>query len=274
MTWNLQGRIGDWRAREGAILDHLRRHAPDVVMLQESWIENGGATQAGEFATALGMHAVTAAELAGFDRYPTAPYWVINAIISRWPLRQIAAVPLPDEHGGPTWRHVLIAEVRRPDDQGGAFRVAGSHLEHGLDRAPTRDAQTRALARELARAAGDAEERRSLPPIILGADLNAVPWSDEVRRLTGASRPEVEGFVMVDAWEATGATDRGDTWASSNPRVPRRAVHPNRRLDYIMVSWPRARGVGHVDDCFLVGTEDVEGVWASDHYAVCAEIDL
>jgi endonuclease/exonuclease/phosphatase family metal-dependent hydrolase len=274
MTWNLQGRIGDWQAREAAIIDHLRREAPDVVMLQESWVENGGATQAAVLADSLGLHAVTAAELAGFDRYPTAPYWVVNAILSRWPLQPLAAIPLPDEHGAATWRHVLLAEVQRPTAEGGPFRVAGSHLEHGLDRSATRDAQTRALARELAGAAGPAEERRSLPPIVLGADLNAVPWSDEVRCLTGAARPEVDGFVLVDAWEASGATERGDTWSSSNPRVPRRAVHPNRRLDYIMVSWPRARGVGHIDSCALAGTEPVEGVWATDHYAVCAEIDL
>jgi len=274
MTWNLQGRIGDWRAREVAILHHLRSESPDVVMLQESWIEPDGTTQAQQFASSLGLHAVTAGALAGFDRYPSAPYWVVNAIISRWPVRLLDAVPLPDERGESTWRHVLLAEIERPEHDGGSFRVAGSHLEHGLDRSATRDAQSRALVRELAHAAGPADERRSRPPIVLGADLNAVPWSDEVRRLTGASEPEVHGFVLVDAWEASGAIERGDTWAASNPRVPKRAVHPNRRLDYVMVSWPRARGVGHVDSCALAGTTPIDGVWASDHYAVCAEIDL
>jgi endonuclease/exonuclease/phosphatase family metal-dependent hydrolase len=274
MTWNLQGRIGDWRTRERAVVHHLSNERPDVAMFQESWVENGGPTQADELATELGLFSVTAEVLAGFDRYPTAPYWVVNAIVSRWPLRFLSAVPLPDEHGEPTWRHVLLAEVDRPTDLGGAFLVAGCHLEHGLDRSATRDAQSRALARELAAATGTAQERRDRPPIVLGGDLNAVPWSDEIRRLTGASNPEVDGFVLVDAWEAAGGIGRGDTWSAANPRVPARAVYPNRRLDYVMVSWPRARGLGHVASCSLAGTEPVDGVWASDHYAVCAEVDL
>ncbi len=274
MTWNLQGRIGDWRAREAAIVHHLRHESPDVAMLQESWIENGGETQAERFAESLGMHAATAAELAGFDRYPDAPYWVINSILSRWPVELIQAVPLPDEHGTPTWRHVLIAAIHRPESLGGSFRVAGTHLEHGLHCSATRDAQARALAAALAEAAGPAERRRELPPIVLGGDLNAVPWSDEVRRLTGASTPAVKDFVFVDAWDAAGNESRGDTWSSKNPRVPARAVHPNRRLDYVMVSWPRAKGVGTIGSCFLAATEPVNGVWASDHFAVCAEVDL
>ena len=109
---------------------------------------------------------------------------------------------------------------------------------------------------------------------MLAGDLNAVPWSDEVRGLTGASTPLVDGLVFVDAWEAAGHTERGDTWSSANPLVPKRAVYPDRRLDYVMVSWPRRRNAGHVAACHLSGTEPVEGTWPSDHYAVVADIDM
>lgn len=148
VTWNVQGRVGDWTAREGAITDELDRLGADVVTLQESWVEPGGATQAAVLAEHLGLHAVTAAELAGFDRYPTAPYWVVNALLSRWPVELVRAKPLPDEHGEPTWRHVLVARVLRPGEQGGSFLAAVAHLEHGLDRSPTRRAQAAALARD------------------------------------------------------------------------------------------------------------------------------
>jgi endonuclease/exonuclease/phosphatase family metal-dependent hydrolase len=274
MTWNLQGRVGNWQEREKAIRAHMELIDPDVMMLQESWVENGGPTQAGVLAEMLDRHCVSAERLAGFDRYPAAPYWVVNAIISRWPVELVDAIPLPDEHGVPTWRHVAIAEILRPISLGGPFRVAGTHLEHGLHRSATRDAQCRALATVLADAAGPADHRRELPPLVLGGDLNAVPWSDEIRTLTGASTPAVEGFVFVDAWDAAGNESRGDTWSASNPRVPSRAVHPNRRLDYVMISWPRAKGMGHVESCFLAGTEPINGVWATDHFAVCAEVDL
>jgi endonuclease/exonuclease/phosphatase family metal-dependent hydrolase len=217
---------------------------------------------------------VTAAELAGFDRYPTAPYWVVNAILSRWPLELVEAAPLPDEHGEATWRHVLGGGVLRPEADGGAFLAAGTHLEHGLDRGPTRRAQAEALARVVAGHLGDEATRREANPAVLGGDLNAVPWSDEVRGLTGTAGPFVPGLVFVDAWDAAGNEGRGDTWSAANPRVPRRAVHPNRRLDYVMVSWPRRRGAGHVAGCRLAGTSAVEGVWASDHHAVVADLDL
>ena len=274
MTWNVQGRVGEWEERATAILATLAAVDPDVVFLQESWVEKAGGTQAASFGESLGRHHVTAEALAGFDRYPDAPHWVVNAILSRWPIHLVHATPLPDEHGEPTWRHVLLARVERPASAGGPLLVAGTHLEHGLDRSATRQAQTAALCRHLDEALGPRADRTAAPPAVLGADLNAVPWSEEVRGLTGAARPFVDGLVLVDAWDAAGNTGRGDTWAAMNPRVPARAVHPNRRLDYLMVTWPRARGRGHVTSCALAGTAAHDGVWPSDHFAVVAEIDL
>jgi endonuclease/exonuclease/phosphatase family metal-dependent hydrolase len=274
VTWNVQGRVGDWVARGRAIATELAALSADVVALQESWVEAGGATQADGLAAELGLHCVTAADLAGFDRYPTAPYWVVNALLARWPLQLVAAEPLPDEHGEPTWRHGLMARVERPDQDGGPFLAVGTHLEHGLDRGSTRRAQAAALARLVATHLGDDLARREANPAVLGGDLNAVPWSDEVRGLTGAATPFAPGLVFVDAWDAAGNEGRGDTWSSTNPLVPRRAVHPNRRLDYVMVSWPRRRGAGHVAGCHLAGTGPIDGTWPSDHHAVVADLDL
>ncbi len=274
VTWNLQGRVGDWRERERAIVATIDGVRPDVVTVQESWVEAGGATQADVIAGELGWHAVTAAELAGFARYPDAPYWVVNAVLSRWPLAVEAVHPLDDEHGRPTWRHALVVRVDRPAGEGGPFPVVGTHLEHGLDRSATRVAQARHLATTVAEVLGDRARRSTRLPAVLAGDLNAVPWSDEVRALTGAAEPLVEGLVFVDAWDAAGHTDRGATWSAANPLVPKRAVHPDRRLDYVMVSWPRRRNAGHVASCSLAGTEPVDGVWASDHFAVVAEIDM
>ena len=118
MTWNVQGRMGDWEARHVALRSWIERTAPDVLTLQESWVEPDGTTQAARLAQELGLHTVTAAELAGFDRYPQAPYWVVNAVLSRWPLTIERLCPLPDENGEPTWRHVLVTRVHRPADEG------------------------------------------------------------------------------------------------------------------------------------------------------------
>ena len=274
MTWNLQGRVGQWQQRHDAIVGVLGDLAVDVVTVQESWVEPGGATQAAVLADRLGMWAVTAADLAGFDSYPQAPYWVVNAMVSRWPLSIEVARPLHDEHGQPTWRHALVARVARPDDQGGEFLVVGTHLEHGLDRSATRQAQLRDLGTIVVEVAGDRLARSGRPPIVLAGDLNAVPWSDEVRGLTGASAPLVDGLVFIDAWEAAGNTGRGATWSLANPLVPRRAAYPERRLDYVMVSWPRQRNAGHVASCWLAANAPVDGVWPSDHFGVVADIEM
>jgi hypothetical protein len=274
VTWNLQGRVGDWERRHDAIEAVLVDAGADVVMLQESWVQPDGATQAHRLAERLALRATTAASLAGFDRYPQASYWVVNAILTRWPSTVLRAVPLVDEDGSPTWRHVLVVLVERPDAEGGAFVAAGTHLEHGLDRSHTRSAQMEHLVREVSSAIGPADSWRDRLPAIVAGDFNAVPWSDEIRRATGAATTFVPGFGLVDAWDACGNTDRGDTWSSRNPLVPRRAISPNRRLDYVTTTFPRRRSLGSFTSCELIAVDPVDGVQPSDHYAVLAEIDL
>ena len=274
MTWNVQGRIGDWTARHAALRSQIEQTAPDVLTLQESWVEPDGATQAACLSDELGMHTVTAADLAGFDRYPEATYWVVNAVLSRWPLTIERLCPLPDENGEPTWRHVLVTRVHRPAEDGGPFIAAGTHLEHGLENSERRSVQLAALITHLADTLGDATQRRDALPAILAGDLNCTPESDEYRRATGLAPGAVPGFTLVDAWTAAGNTDPGHTWSARNPLVPRRAIHPHRRLDYVMVSTPRRPGAGHINRCRLAGTEAVDGVWASDHFAVVAEVEM
>ncbi len=274
MTWNLQGRVGQWEARHHAIEKVLHDAQPDVVMLQESWVEPDGKAQAHVLAEHLGMFAVTAFELAGFDRYPQAPYWVVNAILTRWPSQILRAVPLNDENGVSTWRHVLIASVTRPDENGGPFVAAGTHLEHGLERTLTRSAQMAHLLAEVSNAVSPRGAWRDELPALVAGDFNAVPWSDEIRRATGASTPFIPGFVLVDAWDACGNLSRGDTWSSANPLVPRRAVHPNRRLDYITTTFPRRRNCGSFQSCELGGLTPIDDIQPSDHYAVLAEVTI
>jgi hypothetical protein len=41
-----------------------------------------------------------------------------------------------------------------------------------------------------------------------------------------------------------------------------------------MVSTPRRPGAGYVRSCALAGTEAADNVWASDHFAVVAEVAM
>ena len=69
MTWNTQGRVGDWVPRHAALRSGIAQIAPDVLTLQESWVERDGSTQAARLSEELGLYTVTAAEL-GRQRRP------------------------------------------------------------------------------------------------------------------------------------------------------------------------------------------------------------
>ena len=116
----------------------------------------------------------------------------------------------------------------------------------------------------------DAKRPWNFPPILCG-DFNSEPDSDEIRMLTGLTSCPVEGLLFHDAWKVAGRGDQGFTWDNVNPHAAS-CLEPNRRLDFVFVGVPAARGAGHIADCRVAGNEPIDGVWASDHYAVLAEL--
>jgi endonuclease/exonuclease/phosphatase family metal-dependent hydrolase len=71
----------------------------------------------------------------------------------------------------------------------------------------------------------------------------------------------------------------GITWSSDNRFTrPLRSLDLDRRIDYVFVTTRKKDGRGTVHDCRVVLTER-EGlgevaICASDHYGVCAEIQI
>ncbi len=260
MTWNLWWHFGPWERRRPAIVELIRSVDPDVVCLQEVW-SDGSADDAERIGEATGLHAVGTAPML-YDGQSFG-----NAILSRWPLDAIADEVLPRADGEPGHRRVVAAASATP---WGRWPVASTHLDHHFDGSATRQAQ---LARLLELAVG----WRGVPerdlPLIVGADLNAVPDSDEVRTLTGR-RPGATGLVFSDAWEQVG-DGPGPTWLRANPHTADSAW-PDRRLDYVLVSWPRPKPIGNPERAWIVGdrpsTVDGAEVWPSDHAAVVAEL--
>jgi endonuclease/exonuclease/phosphatase family metal-dependent hydrolase len=110
----------------------------------------------------------------------------------------------------------------------------------------------------------------AFPPVVCG-DFNASPDSDEIRRLTGRSTTVLPGFVLADAWETAGHGGLGHTLTPANPWAAP-LLQPDRRIDYVFVGPPRKGGAGHVIHCTVVGDQPVNGVLASDHYAVLADL--
>jgi endonuclease/exonuclease/phosphatase family metal-dependent hydrolase len=261
LTWNVWGRNGSWEARQGAIAAVLRAEAPDVVCLQESWVTADGSSLAAALAGVLGFHHVDAAQ----HPQPGRDVFVGNAVLSRWPVRRADTMWLPRLDGGLPYRTMLTVELDAPDR---TITVHCTHLDWQYDASSARVGQVRAIMHAVADGRGDPMIGY---PAVLAGDFNAVPDSDEVRLLTGRSGGPGRGLVFQDAWEVAGDGGAGFTWSEHNELCVDPAW-PRRRLDYVLVAWPRLRPLGNPSSCRVVGVETVDGVQASDHYAVVADL--
>ena len=260
MTWNVWWRFGPWQQRQQALGAVLAAQAPDVVGLQEVWIEEDGRNQAAELAADLGHHWATTT-----PRFRDGLAFV-NAVLSRWPIEATTAA-LPRADGTPSHRQALLADIDAPF---GRLTFVNTHLDFAFDASATRVAQAAELARLIADRRSDPQE--AFPPVLAG-DFNALDHADEIRLLTGATAPPVPGLVFTDAWPVGGDGSPGYTWDPANPHLAE-ATWPNRRLDYLFVGWPRPKPLGTVQRCWLAGQSAVAGVVASDHYAVVADLRI
>lgn len=138
------------------------------------------------------------------------------------------------------------------------------HLDH------IRERQALATARfvdELVR------DRPNLPVMLLG-DFNAAPDTASVRFLTGRQSPQGWSVRYEDAWETVHGNEPGHTFDPQNPlvRAGQMPLERGRRIDYIMTRSGPHGALLDVADRRLVFTEAVDGVWASDHYGLLAEL--
>ncbi len=244
----------------------MRHLDADVVALQEVYADQAGGDDAIRLGERLDRHVVR--HLPDPDPGGT----IGNALLSRWPVVQQGALPLPNAAGraGPNAagqagrRHGLWAVLAAPF---GPIPVIATHLAYRFDESAVRQQQVRALLALAARLRSDPGRD---PPVVLCGDLNAVPDSDELRLLTGRSEAPVPGLVFNDCWPQV-CPDPGHTWVRRNPYL-QDSVWPERRLDYVLVSWPRPAPLGNPVQAFLVGDGPVDGLWPSDHLGVAVDL--
>ncbi|MFT7645474.1 MAG: endonuclease/exonuclease/phosphatase family metal-dependent hydrolase [Candidatus Poriferisodalaceae bacterium] len=259
VTWNLWWRFGPWEARQAAIAQSLVAMNPDIVCLQEVWADENATDQAHILAGALGGFYVARTPQRFFEGVSFG-----NAILSRWPILGTEVLDLAPIRDGWGHRKVLHALVDAPHAN---VPVFCTHLAYRFDESALRQEQVTAVLKFIDRHRGDHETGH---PPVLGADLNAVPTSDEIRLFTGESPAPVPGLVMVDAWPQRG-DGPGVTWTRDNPHSAD-ASWPERRIDYVMTGWPRPKPLGNVIACHLAGIEPIDGVQPSDHYALVVDL--
>jgi endonuclease/exonuclease/phosphatase family metal-dependent hydrolase len=269
VTWNIWWQFGPWEERLPAIIETLKRLDPDIVCLQEVWIDlASGRSSAAEIADALGWEHPN---LVHFNRADLDGIGFGNAIISRWPIAGSEVLPLYAPEDLEEYRTVGRADIEGPR---GVLQVFTTHLHWRVDHSHIRQEQVREIC-EFVRDSPD----RSYPAVLTG-DFNAEPTSDEIRMLTGRAAVPAPPVAFFDAWEMAGASplvDPGHTWSNDNPYAVR-DLEPSRRIDYVFTGFPKQGGAGHAKNVEIVGIEAIDTglasgpVVPSDHYGVLADL--
>jgi endonuclease/exonuclease/phosphatase family metal-dependent hydrolase len=111
--------------------------------------------------------------------------------------------------------------------------------------------------------------------VLLG-DMDAVPDAASIRFLTGRQSLQGMSVCYRDAWATVHPGEPGHTFSSQNRLVREGDMpfDPGRRIDYIMVRCAHHGPTLDVADCQRIFTDEVDGVQASDHYGVVADLTM
>ena len=257
VTQNLWGIRGAWELRREVLARGLREAQPDLVSFQEA-IKSRDHDTARDL-LGEGYHVV-------YQQDPE-PDGQSGAIASRWPFQSVTEVDL---HVTPRTAGVacttMVAEIDAPEPFGRLVFV--NHLPNWqLDFEFERERQAATAARFVENVIAGRQVH-----VILGGDLTDPPDSGSVRLWTG--RQSVDGVSVCyrDAWESAHPDDPGETYTPRNP-ILADWDWPFRRLDYVMVRCGAHGGPTlAIAACRRLFEEAVDGVWASDHFGVLAEL--
>jgi endonuclease/exonuclease/phosphatase family metal-dependent hydrolase len=259
-TLNLWGRSGAWAVRRSVLIDGLRDLGPELVAFHEP-IKTDTYDQVVDL-LGPGFHVVhyNAGPVGDEDHHGAS-------IASRWPLGEVREVDLnltPRTAGFPCT--TLIAEILAPEPVGPLLFV--NHLPSWqLDFEHERELQAVAAARVVEELVG----RRGMH-VVLAGDFDADPEAASVRFWSGRQSLDGTSVCYRDAGERAHPGDPGHTFTPLNPLVADRDW-PFRRIDYILVRCGEHGGPTlEICGCARIFDEAVDGVWASDHFGVVADL--
>jgi endonuclease/exonuclease/phosphatase family metal-dependent hydrolase len=261
LTLNQWGMGGDWPRRREVLRTGLRELAPDLVAIQEAFRDDEHDTARDLFGPDYHVVHQTTGLLGDGN---------CAAIASSWPLRDVHEL---DQQLGPATADfpvtTMIAEVDAPDPVGPLLFVNHlpswkPQLEH------ERELQTLAAVRAV-------EEIVAARPmhVVLAGDLDAVPEAASIRFLSGLQSLGGSSVRYRDAWASAHPDDEGHTFTTRNPLVSEESdvrQEESRRIDYVFVRCDELGPTLEIAACELAFDEPVDGVWASDHFGVVADL--
>ena len=256
---NVWAHYGAWPQRRAVLIERLQELAPDLVAFVEP-IKRDDYDQTAEL-LGTGYDVVYQAER---DDQGSGV-----SIASRWPLDRVHEVDLSvTPRTSDSLSRTLVAEVRAPDPIGAlVFAAANPSWEMGRER--ERELQAVATARFLEQLASEREAH-----VVLAGDFDAVPEAASIRFLTGRQSLDGVSVCYRDAWENAHGAAPGHTFTPRNPLVAdgEAAWDVDRRIDYIFVRCDHRGPTLDVRSCERLFDVPVDGIWASDHFGVVADL--
>ncbi len=264
LTLNLWGDHPPLGRRLELVAEAIRANEVDLVALQAVRVHPGELPNTAEtVAGRLGWGCAYA------KAYATGDGDEGLAILARLPIANAARHELPS--AGASEKHIVLgAAVETPL---GELPVFVTHLSARLTDSARRQDQVAAVDAFVAN--WRKERRPPLPALVMGC-FNAPPDADEIRFLRGLHAINGHSTYYQDAWARRRPNETGHTWSSRNPSTE--ALHwieRDRRVDYVFVSPVGRDGRGRIRDCqLLLNAPSQDGVWASGHFGVLAEVQL
>ena len=269
LTVNVNGYEQPYEDRNAILRAGIIDLQPDLLSFQEAAYMPGKQHQIAECLDGLAYHIDHQ-----FDGLDDPPAGSGNCIASRWSMQRVGLVHLPTTARSGDYPVAALCETIHAPEPFGDFLFVNPKTNWQLHLEKEREQQVVAIAK-LVEEYGDPDGF----PGIVAADFDASPDHTSIRFMTGRQSLDSYSTHFLDVWDIAGDGTAGYTWTSDNPfnrSIIDRYVGGNthrRRIDYICVGSPflfakRAQ----IKSCKVVLDKPVNGIYASGHFGVYAEI--
>lgn len=247
----------DWPRRRRVLSQALRSLDLDVAALQEVPVAQG--PEVVEELLGPGYHVLPFAR--------TSPDGVGAALATRWPHRLVEDIDqrCTERAKALPWCATQLVQLDTPV---GSTLVAHHKPSWQFGCEYEREQQALTAVRALERHAPFVHH-----VLVLG-DFDATPDAASMQFWRGRRSLEGVSVCYQDAWETVRPDEPGFTFTAENPlvRAGEVATAVSRRIDYVLV---RAGDHGpslRVAACERILAAPVDGIWASDHFGVLADL--
>jgi endonuclease/exonuclease/phosphatase family metal-dependent hydrolase len=254
LTMNIWADHGDWPARRDYLTDQITELSPDLLTLQET-VRTDTVDQATELFD-LDYRLVDSG-IRDSDGMGTT-------IATRYPILDRLELDLQLDQT--TQDFPCSAGLVVLDSPLGELVLVNYFPSWKLDLEAAREQQALRLVRAI-----DDLRLSAETPVIIAGDLDADPSAASIRFLTGRQSLGGRSVCYRDAWESVHPAEVGATYTRDNPLMVE--DWPFGRIDYVLVRCGTHGGpLLEITDCRRVFDTPRDGVWASDHFGVLADL--